>query len=125
MPIINPTVSVVSQNITWSVCANAECRVKKHQTGKNPPSAEPGCRDAKTPSSLYHKGDIYKELKGRFFHADASAALCVAAITRFLKEPGQHRGEVQCSMGNSGPFIQCPCHSELNLSLGHVSSSVS
>lgn len=88
----------------------------------------PGCWDTLIP---FHKGDIFKELKGRFFHADGSAAPCIAAITRFLKEQGQRRGEVQCSVEKSGYLIRCPCHSELshpmNLSWGHVlvtSSSV-
>lgn len=86
MPIINPADSVVSQNTTWSVGANSGCRVKKHQARENPPRAEPlpslSSRMPRLPPPSFHKGDICKELKGRFFHAEGSAPPCVAVIIR-------------------------------------------
>lgn len=94
--------------------------MKKYQTRENPPRARASPKlvfqDAKAPSSLvpFHKGDICKELKGRFFHAEGSAAPCVAAITRFLKELGQRRGEVQCSVEKSGHLIWYLRHSMLS-----------
>lgn len=72
MPIINPAVPVVSQNITWSVCANTGYRVKKHQTRENPPHAElipslssrtPRCRP---PSSLFTKVTFVKSSRAGF-----------------------------------------------------------